>query len=350
MPQSTLRVVAIGGGTGLATLLRGLKQYVHAEGPWAITDLSAIVTVTDEGGSSGLLRREFGVLPPGDIRNCIVALAEEEQILSQLFSYRFDSQSTLHGHSLGNLLLTALTDLRGGFFNAIRDASEVLAIRGRIYPSTLSDVRIRAVLENGSELLGEREISGDKLSDLAPPKHSRIRELRLEPEDVAPLDEAVAEIEQADLILIGPGSLYTSIIPNLLIKGLGEALSSARALRIYVCNVMTQPGETDDFTAQDHLRAVVDHAGLVVDAILLNGTRPSPSLLEVYARKGQTLVEWDLDEIRDLGCAPFFGDVIAEGNYLRHDPNALARTVFNLYERFGRRLQQIRRPAEDPAP
>lgn len=349
MRQSTLRVVAIGGGTGLATLLRGLKQYVHAEGPWTITDLGAIVTVTDEGGSSGLLRREFGVLPPGDIRNCIVALAEEEQILSQLFNYRFDSQSTLHGHSLGNLLLTALTDLRGGFFNAIRDASEVLAIRGRIYPSTLSDVRIRAILDDGAELIGEREISGDKLSDLAPPKHPRIRRMRLDPEDVAPLDEAIEEIGEADLILIGPGSLYTSIIPNLLIKGLREAILSARALKIYVCNVMTQPGETDDFTAQDHLRAIVDHAGLVADAILLNGTRPSSSILELYASKGQVLVEHDLDEIRELGSLPFFGDVIAEGNYLRHDPNALAHTVFRLYERYGRRLQRIRRPTDDTA-
>ncbi len=347
MPQSTLRVVAIGGGTGLATLLRGLKRYVHAAGPWTITDLGAIVTVTDEGGSSGILRREFGVLPPGDIRNCIVALAEEEQILSQLFSYRFDSQSTLHGHSLGNLLLTALTDLRGGFFNAIRDASEVLAIRGRIYPSTLSDVRIRAILDNGRELVGEREISGDKLSGHAPPQHARIRELRLDPEDVAPLDEAVEEIEQADLILIGPGSLYTSVIPNLLIRGLREAVTSARALKIYVCNVMTQPGETDGYTAQDHLGAIVDHAGLVADAILLNGTRPSPSILETYARKGQILVEHDLDEIRKLGCAPFFGDVIAEGNYLRHDSHALAKTVFKLYERYGRRLQEIRRSSED---
>lgn len=344
MPHSPLRVVAIGGGTGLATLLRGLKRYVHAEGPWSISDLGAIVTVTDEGGSSGVLRREFGVLPPGDIRNCIVALAEEEPILSQLFAYRFDSESTLGGHSLGNLLLTALADLRGGFYSAIRDASEVLAIRGSIYPSTLSDVRVRALLEDGSELVGERAISGDKLSDQPPPAHPRIRRLFLDPEDVDPLPEAISEIEQADLIIIGPGSLYTSVLPNLMIRGLREAIANAKALTIYVCNVMTQPGETEGFSAEDHLRAIVEHAGLVADAILLNGTRPSESMLEVYARKGQRFVEHDPDQVRELGSTPFFGDVIAESNYLRHDSHALAETVFRLYDRFGRRLQKLRRP------
>lgn len=349
MPRSTLRVVAVGGGTGLATLLRGLKHYVHSEGPWSISDLGAIVTVTDEGGSSGLLRREFGVLPPGDIRNCIVALAEEERILSQLFNYRFDSQSTLAGHALGNLLLTALTDLRGGFYNAIRDASEVLAIRGRIYPSTLSDVRVRALLDDGTELIGEREISGDKVGDLPPPVHSRIRQLRLDPHDAAPLPEAIEEIEQADLIIIGPGSLYTSILPNLLIGELRDTIARSRALRIYVCNVMTQPGETEGFSAEDHLKVIVDHAGLVADAILLNGARPSQPLLEAYAAKGQRPVEHDLDTIRELGCTPFFGDVIAESNYLRHDPHALATTVFRLFERYGRRLQELRRSSTEPS-
>lgn len=342
MAHSTLRVVAIGGGTGLATLLRGLKRYVHAENHWSISDLGAIVTVTDEGGSSGILRREFGVLPPGDIRNCIVALAEEERILSQLFSYRFDGQSTLGGHSLGNLLLTALTDLRGGFFNAIRDASEVLAIRGSIYPSTLSDVRIRAILEDGTELVGERAISGDKISDQPPPKHPGIRELHLEPDHVEPLPEAIEEIELADLIIIGPGSLYTSVLPNLLIRELRESIAKADALRIYVCNVMTQPGETDGFSAQDHLRVIIDHAGPLADAILLNGTRPSQSILDHYEEKGQRLVEHDLDEIRKLGCTPFFGDVISEGDYLRHDSEALAQTVFRLYERYGRRVRELR--------
>ena len=338
--------MAIGGGTGLATLLRGLKRYVHAENGWSITDLSAIVTVTDEGGSSGVLRREFGVLPPGDIRNCIVALAEEERTLSQLFSYRFDGQSALGGHSLGNLLLTALSDLRGSFFHAIRDASEVLAIRGRIYPSTLSDVRIRAILEDGSELVGEREISGDKLSSLPPPRHARIRELQLDPEDAQPLSEAIEEIREADLIIIGPGSLYTSVLPNLLIRELRDEIAAARAFTIYVCNVMTQPGETEGFAAEDHLRVLSDHAGHVADAVVLNGTRPSHAILELYARKGQRLVEHDLDAIRALHCTPFFGNVISEGNYLRHDSDALARTIFRLYDRFGRGIEELRRASE----
>jgi uncharacterized cofD-like protein len=346
MPHSRLRVVAIGGGTGLATLLRGLKHYVHAEEPWSISDLSAIVTVTDEGGSSGVLRREFSMLPPGDVRNCIVALAEEEQILSQLFSYRFDSQSTLAGHSLGNLLLAALTDLRGSFFHAVRDASEVLAIRGRIYPSTLADVRIVAVCEDGTELVGETAISGDKLSDLGAPRHPGIRELRLVPADAEPLREACDEIAGADLILIGPGSLYTSVLPNLVIRGLLDAIQRSNALKIYVCNVMTQPGETDGYAAEDHLRAIISHSGLLIDAVLLNGTRPSAGILESYAAKGQFLVEHDPDEIRELGSTPFFGDVIAEGNYLRHDPHALAETVFRLYDRYGRRLLKMRRASE----
>jgi uncharacterized cofD-like protein len=338
-------MVAIGGGTGLSTLLRGLKKYVDSNGAWSIENLAAIVTVTDEGGSSGVLRREFGMLPPGDVRNCIVALAEEEQLLSRLFSYRFETDSALKGHSLGNLLLMAMTDITGGFDNAVLAASEVLAIRGEIIPSTLEDVRLRATLADGSELIGEVAISGSHLGE-EPRKvahHARIVHLGLDPPDAAPPERALRAISEADLILIGPGSLYTSVIPNLAIKQVAEAMRKAKALRVYVCNVMTQPGETDRYSAQDHLSALIEHAGLVVDVMIINGRRPTEATLAAYAAQNQEPVTFDINAVRDLGVTPFFGDVIAEGNYVRHDPFALAETIFRLYDRYGRTLERMRR-------
>src|SRR5919112_2500408 len=206
MPSPGLNIVAIGGGTGLSTLLRGLKTYVDAEGPWSIAHLAAIVTVTDEGGSSGVLRKEFGMLPPGDIRNCIVALAEEEQLLSQLFNYRFDTDSALKGHSLGNLLLTAMTDITGSFDNAVLAASEVLAIRGEIYPSTLSDVRLRATLDDGTTVVGEVAISGSNLGEepRTGVRHARITHLAIDPADAKPTPGACDALAAADLIIVGP--------------------------------------------------------------------------------------------------------------------------------------------------
>ncbi|HSP13922.1 MAG TPA: gluconeogenesis factor YvcK family protein [Thermoanaerobaculia bacterium] len=340
-----LSIVTIGGGTGLSTLLRGLKRYVDAEGPWSIANLGAVVTVTDEGGSSGVLRSEFGMLPPGDIRNCIVALAEEEQLLSRLFSYRFDADSALKGHSLGNLLLAALTDITGGFDNAVLAASEVLAIRGEIYPSTLSDVRLRARLDDGSELVGEVAISGSFLGEKpsTKPHHARIVHLGIDPPDAEPPERALEAVKAADLIIIGPGSLYTSVLPNLVIKRLAEAIRQAKALRVYICNVMTQPGETDGYSAEEHLSAIVEHAGLVVDVMIINGRRPSESILAAYAAENQVPVPFDINAVRDLGVTPFFGDVIAEGDYVRHDSAALAETIFRLYDRYGRTLERMRR-------
>ena len=346
MKTPGLNIVAIGGGTGLSTLLRGLKGYVDANGAWSVASLGAIVTVTDEGGSSGVLRKEFGMLPPGDIRNCIVALAEEEQLLSRLFGYRFESSdSTRNGHSLGNLLLAALTDITGGFDHAILAAAEVLAIQGEIYPSTLADVRLRATLEDGSQLVGEVAISGSNLGEKVStaPRHGRIAHLAIDPPDAAPLDAAIEALARADLILIGPGSLYTSVLPNLLIKPLGEALRLARALRVYICNVMTQPGETDGYTAQEHLAAIIEHAGLVVDVMIINGRRPTESILNAYAAENQFPVKFDIGAVRELGVTPFFGDIIAEANYVRHDPAALAETIFRLYDRYGRTLERMRR-------
>ena len=342
-----LNIVAIGGGTGLSTLLRGLKRYVGAESGWSIANLAAIVTVTDEGGSSGALRRDFGMLPPGDIRNCIVALGEEEQLLSRLFSYRFESgDSPLKGHSLGNLLLTALTDITGSFDNAILAASEVLAIRGEIYPSTLQDVRLHATLTDGTVLIGEVAISGSQLGEklnVTPHQHARIVRLALDPPDAAPVDRALEVIAKADLILIGPGSLYTSVLPNLLITAIADALRASRALRVYICNVMTQPGETDGYTAEDHLQAIIEHAGLVVDVMIINGRRPSEAILKMYAEQWQVPVPFDIEKIRELGVTPFFGDIIAEGNFVRHDAAALSETIFRLYDRYGHTLERMRR-------
>jgi len=346
MRHSGLNIVAIGGGTGLSTLLRGLKGYVDAEGSWSIRRLGAIVTVSDEGGSSGALRKEFGMLPPGDVRNCIVALAEEEQLLSRLFSYRFEKpESALSGHSLGNLLLAALTDITGGFDNAILAASEVLAIEGDIYPSTLEQVRLRATLADGSELIGEVAISGSFLGDRrkAPRPHARIVHLSIDPPDAQPTDRALDALREADLILIGPGSLYTSVLPNLMIKPITDTIRNAKALRVYICNVMTQPGETDDYSAEEHLSAIIEHAGLITDVIVLNGRKPTEAILTAYEHQKQFPVQFDIGAIRELGVTPFFGDIISEGNYVRHDSTALAETIFRLYDRYGRTLERIRK-------
>jgi uncharacterized cofD-like protein len=341
--ENGLNIVAIGGGTGLSTLLRGLKRYVDAEGVWNINRLGAIVTVSDDGGSSGMLRSEFGMLPPGDIRNCIVALAEEEQLLSRLFNYRFESDSTLQGHSLGNLLLAALTNITGSFEDAILAASEVLAIRGDIYPATLSDVRLRATLADGTEISGESAISGSNGGRRPAPNHSPIVRMSIEPAEVEPVERALEAIEEADMIIIGPGSLFTSILPNFLITRLAEAVRRARALRVYICNVMTQPGETDDYSAEKHLEMLMEHAGLVADVMVMNGRKPSDEILLSYAAKGQHPVSSDVDAIRELGVTPFYGDIISEGDYVRHDSDALASTLFRLYDRYGRGVERMRK-------
>ena len=345
MPDDGLNIVAVGGGTGLSTLLRGLKTYVGASGSWSIGNLAAIVTVTDEGGSSGVLRKEFGMLPPGDIRNCIVALAEEEQLLSRVFNYRFDTDSALNGHSLGNLLLTALTEITGGFDNAVLAAQAILAIRGEIIPSTLDDVRLRATLADGSVIEGEVAISGSQIGEKPRtlPHHEKIVRLDLDPPNAEPPPRALEILRDADLVIIGPGSLYTSILPNLAIRRIAESLRDTRALRVYICNVMTQPGETDGYSAQDHLRAIVEHAGLVVDVMIINGRRPSDAIVAAYAGQNQFPVQFDIHSVRELGVTPFFGDIIAEGNYVRHDSAALADTIFRLYDRYGRTLERMRK-------
>ncbi|HEV3276054.1 MAG TPA: gluconeogenesis factor YvcK family protein [Terriglobia bacterium] len=324
-----MRVVAMGGGTGLATLLRGLKAFVTEglQGPSTagpvIRRLTAVVTVTDEGGSSGRLRREFGMLPPGDIRNCLVALAEDEQLLTRLFGYRFTDGRGLAGHSFGNLFLAALTHLTRDFAKAVRLSSEVLAIRGEIFPSTLSDVRLRARLVDGRSVRGEANITRTP---------ARIRRLELVPRGARPLAETLAALDEADLITLGPGSLYTSLVPNLLVRGVAAHLARARAVKVLVVNLMTQPNETRDYTASDHLRAIREHAGgrRLFDYVVLNSTPVSRRLLKRYTAEGAVPVANDLEGVWTLGAEPVEAPLIEEGAVARHEPHLLAALLLKL--------------------
>ncbi len=310
------RVVVIGGGTGLSTMLRGLKRYT--------ANIVAIVTVTDDGGSSGKLRQELGILPPGDIRNCLIALADAEGAMTALLQHRFkDDAGNLSGHSVGNLLIAAMTQIKeGDFERAIQEISKVLAIRGRVLPSTLTHVNLRAEMEDGSCVEGETAIVSYP---------ARIRRMHLVPPDVEPPQEAVDAIKQADVIVLGPGSLFTSVIPNLLVPKIADALRATDALRVYVCNVMTQPGETDGFMASDHVRAIEAHAGgRVFDYVLVNNATPMPELMERYHASGQELVLPDIDRIRQMGYKVVAGNFISQSDYVRHDPARLAEAILRL--------------------
>jgi uncharacterized cofD-like protein len=325
---SGLRIVALGGGTGLSALLRGLKGHVaqHAGDAQPIAELTAVVTVTDDGGSSGRLRREYQILPPGDIRNCMVALSHDEPLLSRLFQYRFSGSTALGGHSFGNLFLTAMTHITGDFNEAVKLSGEVLAIRGRIYPSTLHNVRLEAVLENGKRMRGETKISQSR----AP-----IRRVHMKPRNARALAETLYAISQADLITFGPGSLYTSVIPNLLVRGVVQAIRKSRARRVYIGNLMTQPGETTGMCAAAHIRAVYDHsvAGLFDTAVLNNGPI-SPRMMRKYAAQGAVPVEADAASLGALGVRCIFDHLAEEHDgVLRHNAARLTRL---LLEEFGR--------------
>jgi uncharacterized cofD-like protein len=336
-----MNVVAIGGGTGLSTLLRGLKHHVaEPTRPAAlephISRLTAVVTVTDEGGSSGILRREFSILPPGDIRNCLVALSEDEALLSQLFNFRFPKGSGLRGHSFGNLFLAALTHLTRDFNKALRVSSEVLAIRGEIFPATLSDVRLKARLRDKRLIEGEARISKTR----AP-----IQRLYIEPSRCAPLPETLDAISKADLITIGPGSLYTSLVPNLMVRGIPEAIAASKALKVYVGNLMTQPGETLRYTASDHLRALHDHAGRhLFDWVVLNSCGFSRAQLKRYERRRAAPVENDLERITALGVRPIVTDLLGDNQIARHDPQRLARLLLDFVISGGRGIA-VRAPS-----
>jgi len=313
------RIVALGGGTGLSTLLRGLKQHS--------SNITAIVTVTDDGGSSGRLTKEKGMIPPGDIRNCLVALADAEVSMTDLFQHRFGADSgSLSGHSIGNLLIAALADQHhGDFEKAIEAASDVLLIRGRVVPSTLSNVRLRAVLDNGAEVCGETSIVQTG---------QRIRRMFLDPELVQPHSVALEAIANADVICIGPGSVYTSVIPNLLVDGIAEALRDAPCPKVYICNVMTQPGESDSFTASEHVTAILANVEeRVFDCVLVNTGVPSSSAIEKYRDSGQFLVESDSDRIRAMGFRVLASDYMSETDVVRHDPLKVAAKVMSLVGR-----------------
>jgi uncharacterized cofD-like protein len=319
----SVRIVALGGGTGLSTLLRGLKEYVSPRKKKSIlrpiSDLAAVVTVTDDGGSSGRLRREYRVLPPGDIRNCMVALSKDEHLLGRLFQYRFPLGGGLAGHSFGNLFLTALTHVTGDFPEAVRVSSRVLAIRGRIYPSTAQNVTLEAQLADGRIVAGETKISGSRKA---------IHRIRLVPRRVRPVPEVLDAIREADLILIGPGSLYTSIIPNLLIDKVVQAIANSRATCIYISNLMTQPGETQNYSVADHVRAIYDHTRKrIFDFVIINSKPVSAALLRRYRAQGAEPVEASLAELRGMGIRYITGDFLHHNQVLRHDQTRLTRLL-----------------------
>ena len=329
--KSLLDVVSIGGGNGLACLLKGLKHGVvelpvvepQAARAW-ISRLTAVVTVTDDGGSSGRLRDELKMPPPGDIRNCLVALSADESLLSQLFQYRFPGSGGLEGHSFGNLFLTALKGITGDFLESIRLSSDVLAIRGRIFPSTLQDVRLEATLENGRQVRGESAISASEM---------RIKTISLRPEDCRPVPAVLEAIRRAHIITVGPGSLYTSLLPNLLVRGIPDAMRRSKALKIYIANLMTQPGETTGYTAAQHLEAIHLHAGpKLFDMVVLNRKPVGRTVLARYRRQGATPVVSDRSIIEAMGPAVFEEELLARERVIRHDPDLLAAAVLHAYE------------------
>jgi uncharacterized cofD-like protein len=326
-----IRVVAIGGGTGLSTLLRGLRRFVatphHSmdsceEAPCLVSDLAAVVTVTDDGGSSGRLRRGFNMLPPGDLRNCMVALSEDEHLISRLFRHRFTAGEGLEGHSFGNLFVAALQEITGDFAQAIKLSSQVLATRGHIYPVTNANVSLVARMDDGSLVHGETNITASR---------QRIVELMLEPADAAPLPDTLEAIERADLVTIGPGSLFTSIITNLLVKGVSEALASSRAVRVYICNLMTQANESLNLTASQHIERIYEHARQpVFDYALVNTAPVSRVLLDRYAGEGASQIVADINAIEALGVRCIAGDFTAEGDVVRHAADRVAEAVLRL--------------------
>lgn len=307
------RIVAVGGGNGLSALLSGLKAHT--------SNLTAVVTMADDGGSSGRLRRDMGMPPPGDLRNCLVALADDESVMSQLFQYRF-ADGGLQGHSFGNLFMAALTEVTGDFERAIREATHVLKVRGRVLPSTLDDVVLHAQLEDGGQVTGESTITA---ADRLP------RRVWLTPEAPRPFPQAVAAIRRADLVVLGPGSLYTSVMPNLLIPEVRRALKDTRAWVVYVCNVMTEPGETEGYTAADHLEALHRHgvAG-IIDVVLVNEGPVSAGAAAAYGALGAGPVVVDDLRLRKLGVKVVRSRVVAEGDIVRHDPARLAQALMRI--------------------
>ena len=313
------KIVAVGGGTGLSTLLKGIKKLTN--------NITAVVTVGDDGGSSGRLRHEMGILPPGDIRNCIAALADDEDLVTKLFQYRFKMGEGLEGHSFGNLFLTALCAITGNMVRAVQESSKVLNIRGRVLPSTLDDMKLAAEMDDGSIVEGESNI---------PETGKKIKRLFTQPANCKALPEVLKAIKDADLIILGPGSLYTSVIPNLLIKEISAAISKSKAKKIYVCNIMTQPGETTDYTASQHVQAILDHAGYsnMFEAVLVNNSLPE-DLSPDYQKANSYPVLVDIDEIKKKNINVVSTRLYEENDqkYVRHSPARLARAISYWYKK-----------------
>jgi uncharacterized cofD-like protein len=324
--KSGLNLVALGGGTGLSTLLAGLKRLVaeRDSSEYWIENLSAIVTVSDDGGSSGRLREELQMLPPGDIRNCMIALSEDSTLLSRLFRHRFRGTGELGGHSFGNLFLAALTEVTGDFTEAVRLSSEVLASKGHIFPSTISDVRLVAELEDGNVVLGETQISASRVP---------IRRLRLEPEQCLPLPQALKAIRAANVITLGPGSLYTSILPNLLVARVSQAIGESGATKIFICNLMTQPGETDNYSGRQHVETIKRYAPEIqFDYVVVNDRRITADQAARYAQEGAQQIGIDDDSLEgalNQSTQIIRANLLEEGEKVRHDSTLLARVVMS---------------------
>ncbi len=327
-----IKVVSLGGGTGLSTLLSGLK-HVSRHSPFrldghalTLKNIAAVVTVSDDGGSSGRIRNHFPTPAPGDIRNCLVALASDELLMTKLFRYRFSGGGELRDHSLGNLLLTALTDITGDFAHAVRLSSQVLAIEGHILPSTTENITLRAVLADGQEIRGETRISKCGVP---------IERIMLEPASCQPLSETLDAIARADIITLGPGSLFTSLIPNLLVPGIADAIEQAAAVKVYICNLMTQPGETMGFSASQHVDAIARHTGrpTLFPHVLLNSQPISNRLLNRYLKEGAGAVENDTATLEKTGLSVHEKDLVHEGEVVRHDSNRLAEAVLEIFDK-----------------
>jgi uncharacterized cofD-like protein len=325
-PESGLRVVAIGGGTGLSTLLKGLKRYTALPGETPpggfISDLTAVVTVSDDGGSSGRLRRELNMLPPGDIRNCLVAVSEDENLMAKLFRHRFSSNGDLEGHSFGNLFLAALTAITGDFAEAVKRASEILATRGHILPATSSNVQLEAIMNDGSLVSGETNITASE---------KRIVEIRMAPPDAQPLPQTLQAIARADVITIGPGSLFTSLIPNILVQGIPEAIAASHATKIFICNLMTEANESLNMSASQHIQALFAHARRsIFDFALVNSAPVSAHMMAKYAEEHASQVECDGAAIEALGVKCLTGNFVEEDDFARHATDRLTRELLRL--------------------
>ncbi|HHU90606.1 MAG TPA: YvcK family protein [Clostridiaceae bacterium] len=312
------RVVTIGGGTGISTLLRGLKAYT--------SNITAIITVADDGGGSGILRNDLGILPPGDIRNCMLALAETEPVLEKLLAYRFP-EGSLKGQCFGNLFLAAMSGISDSFKQAVKHMGEVLAITGRIYPVTEDNIYLVAELEDGTQIRGESKIGSHNLTH-----PGKIKKIMLNKESVAPVKEAIDAIYEADVIVLGPGSLYTSIIPNLLVEGVAKAIVESRGIKVYVCNIMTQPGETENYTAGDHIEAIYSHVGKpFIDICIANNGKIKPGILRKYKNDGSNPVYIDYQVIKKLGVGLIEKDLVKiSKDLIRHDSQLLSQTIMEL--------------------